>query len=76
MCAQIFPSALDNPSGNLTFFYKHCIPESTLNRASRKVNISDLHLADPLGILLENYIPVMHWGRNVGLIFNPNLLPD
>ena len=52
------------------------ILESTLNSVSWKVNLSDIHVGDPLDILLAHDIPVTHWGWSAWLIFNPQSLPD
>ena len=54
----------------------NAVLQSALNGVSRIVNLSDIHLADPLGIFLTNNIPVTHCGRDTRVIFNLQLLPD
>ena len=49
--------------------------ESTLNGMCRNINLTDIHLTNPLDIQTTDF-PVTHWGRKGRLIFNPQSLPD
>ena len=50
--------------------------ESRLNGKFRHVNIGHICLASHLDILLDNDIPVIHWGSETTLPLNPQAMPD